>query len=46
MLITGFMKEEASHGLSSPDASCGEVMLEVDAYARPTKLDGTVRGTM
>ena len=47
MLITGFMKEEeASYGLRSPDAPCGEVMLEVDAYARTTKLDGTVRGML
>ena len=38
------MKEETSHGLPSSDGSCGEVMLEVDAYAHPTKLDGTIRG--
>ena len=44
MLITGFMKEETSHGYATSDASCGEVMLEVDAYAHQTKLDGTVRG--
>lgn len=44
MLITNFMKEETSHGLPSSDSSCGEVMLEVDAYVHPTKLDGTIRG--
>ena len=43
MLITGFMKEETTHPPTS-DGSCGEVMLEVDAYAHTTKLDGTVRG--
>ena len=43
MLITGFMKEETTHCPTS-DGSCGEVMLEVDAYAHTTKLDGTVRG--
>ena len=43
MLITGFMKEETTHSPTS-DGSCGEVMLEVDAYAHTTKLDGTVRG--
>jgi len=46
MLISDFIVDETRNGLQTTDASCGEVHLEIDAYAHPStgELDGSIRG--